>query len=444
MPVLAIVGAQWGDEGKGATVDLLAREADIVVRFQGGANAGHTVIYNGEPLALHLLPAGIVHEHTLCVLGNGVVVDPHALFDEIDALRRRGISITPERLKISDRAHLTLPYHRLLDAARERAGSQMRLGTTQRGVGPTYVDKVDRVGLRVGDLRYPDRLREKLQLNFEHKRPFFNALPPDQRPDFERLYQELMASAEALRPFIADTVTWLNEQADAGKRILLEGAQGTGLDVDFGTYPFVTSSNTTVGGACTGSGIPPKKITAVLGVAKAYTTRVGDGPFPTELPEEEQVILREKGREYGATTGRPRRCGWFDAVLVRYAATVNGCTALALTKLDVLTGYPQIKLCTAYLWRGERLTTFPTEACVLSEAEPIYETLPGWDEPLNELRSWQQLPANACRFIDRVSELTGVPIAFVSVGPERDAVLFAPDAPSLWDPKSLTSDIPLR
>ncbi len=434
MSVLVVVGTQWGDEGKGSAVDLLAGEADIVVRFQGGANAGHTVIYKGEPLALHLIPSGIVHEHTLCVLGNGVVVDPHALLDEISALRQKGISVTPDRLRISDRAHLTLPYHRLLDAARERAGSQMRLGTTQRGVGPTYVDKVDRVGLRVGDLRYPERLWEKLQINWEHKRPFFNALPPDERPDFEAVWQELLVMFDALHPFvtIADTVLWLSEQADAGKRILLEGAQGTGLDLDFGTYPFVTSSNTTAGGACTGSGIPPTKIKTVLGIAKAYTTRVGEGPFPTEMSEEEQVILREKGHEYGATTGRPRRCGWFDAMLVRYAVKVNGCKALALTKLDVLTGYHQIKVCTAYLWQRERLTAFPTEACVLSEVEPVYETLPGWDEPLNELSSWHQLPANARRFIDRVSELTGVPIAFVSVGPERDAVLFAPDAPSLW------------
>ncbi|GBC98140.1 Adenylosuccinate synthetase [bacterium HR17] len=432
MPVLIVVGAQWGDEGKGAMVDSLARDADIVVRFQGGANAGHTVIYGGEPLALHLLPAGITHPHTVCVLGNGVVLDLHALLDEIAAVRQRGIAVDPERLKISDRAHLTLPYHRLLDAARERAGSTLRLGTTRRGVGPTYVDKVDRVGLRAGDLRHPDRLREKLLINFEHKRAFFNALPSDERPDVDAILDELLRYAELLHPYIADTVTWLNAQIAAGKRLLLEGAQGTGLDVDFGTYPFVTSSNTTAGGACTGSGIPPTKISAVLGIAKAYTTRVGDGPFPTELPEQEQTALREKGREYGATTGRPRRCGWFDAVLARYAAQVNGFTALAVTKLDVLSGFPEVKLSVAYRWRNEVLTAFPAEVCVLNEVEPVYETLPGWDEPLNGLRSWKQLPANARRFLDRVSELTQTPIAFVSVGPERDAVLFAPDAPTLW------------
>jgi len=432
MAVLVIIGAQWGDEGKGAVVHRLASESHIVVRFQGGANAGHTVIHDGEPLALHLLPVGIVHPHPVCVIGNGVVVDPHALLDEIAAVRQRGIAVTPERLKLSDRAHLTLPYHRMLDAARERAGSQLRLGTTRRGVGPTYVDKVDRVGLRVGDLRHPERLREKLLINFEHKRAFFNALSPDERPDVNALWEELRRIAETLQPFIADTVTWLNEQADAGKRLLLEGAQGTGLDVDFGTYPFVTSSNTTAGGACTGTGLPPTKITAVLGITKAYTTRVGDGPFPTELPDEAQTTLREKGREYGATTGRPRRCGWFDAVLVRYAAQVNGFTAMAVTKLDVLSGFPEVKLCVAYRWRGDTLTTFPADACVLSEVEPVYETLQGWDEPLNGLKGWHQLPANAHRFLDRLSELTETPIAFVSVGPERDAMLFAPDAPALW------------
>jgi len=432
MPVVVVVGAQWGDEGKGAMVDTLAKEADIVVRFQGGANAGHTVIYKGKPVALHLIPSGITHEHTVCVIGNGVVVDPKALLDEIEALSSLGISITSERLKISDRAHLTLPYHRMLDAAREMAGSRLRLGTTRRGVGPTYVDKVDRVGIRVGDLKFPERLETKLRINWEHKQAFFNALPPDERPDFNAVLYELLRYAEMIQPYIANTVTWLNEQADAGKRILLEGAQGTGLDVDFGTYPFVTSSNTTAGGACTGSGLPPAKITSVLGITKAYTTRVGEGPFPTELQGEEQAKLREKGREYGATTGRPRRCGWFDAVLVRYAATVNGCTALALTKLDVLSGYPEVKICIAYRWRGETLTTFPAESFILEEVEPIYETLPGWDEPLSECRSWEKLPANAQRFVMRLQELVGVPIATVSVGPERSCVLTKPGAPSIW------------
>ncbi|MEZ8220221.1 Adenylosuccinate synthetase [Candidatus Fervidibacteria bacterium JGI MDM2 JNZ-1-D12] len=432
MPVVVVVGAQWGDEGKGAMVDSLAREADIVVRFQGGANAGHTVIYKGKPVALHLIPSGITHEHTVCVIGNGVVVDPKALLEEIDSLSSLGISITPERLKISDRAHLTLPYHRMLDTAREMAGARLRLGTTRRGVGPTYVDKVDRVGVRVGDLRYPERLEEKLRVNWEQKQAFFNALPPEDRPDFNEILDELLQYAQKLNPYICDTVTWLNEQANAGKKILLEGAQGTGLDVDFGTYPFVTSSNTTAGGACTGSGLPPTKITSVLGIAKAYTTRVGEGPFPTELQGEEQVKLREKGREYGATTGRPRRCGWFDAVLVRYAATVNGCTAIALTKLDVLSGYPEVKICVAYRWRNEILTTFPAEVCVLEEVEPVYETLPGWDEPLSGCRTWEQLPTNAQKFVMRLQELVGVPIATVSVGPERNAVLPVPGAPSIW------------
>lgn len=432
MPVVVVIGAQWGDEGKGATVDALSREADIVVRFQGGANAGHTVIYKGKPVALHLIPSGITHEHTICVIGNGVVVDPKALLDEIELLSSLGISVTPDRLKISDRAHLTLPYHRMLDAAREMAGARLRLGTTRRGVGPTYVDKVDRVGLRVGDLKFPERLEEKLQVNWEQKQAFFNALPPDERSKFNQILDELLHYAQLLQPYIFDTVTWLNEQADLGKKILLEGAQGTGLDVDFGTYPFVTSSNTTAGGACTGTGIPPTKITSVLGIAKAYTTRVGEGPFPTELQGEEQIKLREKGREYGTTTGRPRRCGWFDAVLVRFAAMVNGCTALVLTKLDVLSGYPEVKICVAYRWRGETITTFPAESSILEEVEPVYDTLPGWDEPLTECRSWEQLPHNAQRFVMRLQELVGVPIASVSVGPERSAVLTKPDAPTIW------------
>ncbi|MGQ9519271.1 MAG: adenylosuccinate synthase [Candidatus Fervidibacter sp.] len=432
MPVVAVIGVQWGDEGKGATVDALSQEADIVVRFQGGANAGHTVIYKGKPVALHLIPSGITHEHTTCVIGNGVVVDPKALLDEIEFLSSLGISVTPDRLKISDRAHLTLPYHRMLDAAREMAGARLRLGTTRRGVGPTYVDKVDRVGLRVGDLKFPERLEEKFRINWEQKQAFFNALPQDERPNFNQILDELLHYAQLMQPYISDTVIWLNAQADLGKKILLEGAQGTGLDVDFGTYPFVTSSNTTAGGACTGTGIPPTKITSVLGIAKAYTTRVGEGPFPTELQGEEQIKLREKGREYGATTGRPRRCGWFDAVLVRFAAMVNGCTALVLTKLDVLSGYPEVKICVAYRWRGEIITTFPAESSILEEVEPVYDILPGWDEPLTECRSWEQLPYNAQSFVMRLQELVGVPIAKVSVGPERSAVLTKPDAPSIW------------
>lgn len=423
---------QWGDEGKGAVVDFLAQGAEIVVRFQGGANAGHTVIHGGRPLALHLLPSGIVHKHTVCVLGNGVVVDPKALLEEIARVQELGITITPERLKVSDRAHLTLPYHRLLDAAREKAGSKLRLGTTKRGIGPSYVDKVDRVGLRVGDLCRPEGLWEKLWVNWEHKRAFWDALPPQDRPDLKSLWEELLQIAQELHPYITDTVTWLNERFREGRRILMEGAQGTGLDIDFGTYPFVTSSNATVGGVCTGSGLSPTKINAILGVMKAYTTRVGEGPFPTELSPREQTVLREKGQEYGATTGRPRRCGWLDLVLVRYATMVNGCTALAVTKMDVLSGFPKIKVCIAYRWRGETITNFPGDAQVLGEAEPIYKVLEGWDEPLNGLRSWNQLPRNARHFLDLIVEVTETPVAFVSVGPEREAIIWAPDAPSLW------------
>ncbi|MCS7225022.1 MAG: adenylosuccinate synthase [Armatimonadetes bacterium] len=434
MPVVAVIGAQWGDEGKGSVVDFLAQEADVVVRFQGGANAGHTVVYRGQPLALHLLPCGIIHERPLSVLANGVVVDVSALLEEIAWVTQRGVSVTPARLKISDRAHITLPYHRLLDGFREMPPSRSRLGTTQKGVGPTYVDKIDRTGIRFADFTDLERLKSKIAFNWEQKVSFGDGFLLQSGLTADSLFEELVSNYEKLKDFaeIMDTVPWLNRLAMEGKRILLEGAQGTGLDADHGTYPFVTSSNTTAGGACTGTGLPPSRITKVLGVAKAYTTRVGEGPFPTEMPWEQQADLRERGREYGATTGRPRRCGWFDAVLVRHACLINGFSGLVLTKLDILTGLPTVRLATAYRWQGRFLEFLPADSDVLAQCEPVYEEMDGWLEPIGNIRRWQDLPSNAQRLVDRIVELTGVPIAFVSVGPERDAILFPDGGGAIW------------
>ncbi len=434
LPVTAIIGAQWGDEGKGGVVDYLAQDADAVVRFQGGANAGHTVIYKGEPLALHLLPCGIVHERPICVIANGVVVDLEALIEEIRLVGERGMSVTPQRLKISDRAHLTLPYHRLLDGQRESADSPSRIGTTQRGVGPTYVDKVDRIGIRFLDFIRPDDLKKKLKRNWEMKAGQCGSLAGGGEVTAETLLHSLLSYYETVVQYaeVTDTVVVLNQMVADGKRILLEGAQGTGLDVDFGTYPYVTSSSTTAGGACIGTGIPPSRITQVFGVAKAYTTRVGEGPFPTEMTAGIQEEIRRRGREYGATTGRPRRCGWFDAVLVRYARMINGFTGLILTKLDILSGLPEVPIAVAYEWQGRHLTLLPADTRVLAECKPVYEILPGWTEIKRSLRKWSDLPDNARRFADRISQLAGVPVAFVSIGPERDAVLFPDEADSFW------------
>lgn len=411
MPNIVIVGAQWGDEGKGKVVDEFSAMADFVVRFQGGANAGHTIVVGGEKFVFHLVPSGILRPHTRCVVGNGVVVDPLTLLEEVEGLERRGIEVEG-RLFVAENAHITLTYHRLLDVKRNE---RSKIGTTGRGIGPTYVDKFARTGLRVVDLLDEEALPEILTKNVEEKRTILG----DQTPEAPEILSQLRPVIERLKGWAEDTVSLLNEAIDEGKSLLFEGAQGTALDIDFGSYPYVTSSNPIAGGACVGAGISPKCIDFIVGVTKAYTTRVGGGPFPTELPPEEEEKLRLRGREYGATTGRPRRCGWFDALVVKHAARISRFDGLVITKLDVLDPLLELKICVAYEVDGERLDRFPYSAKVLENVKAIYETLPGWREETSKARKWADLPQKAKRYLERLSELVGAPIWLVSVGPER-------------------------
>jgi adenylosuccinate synthase len=408
------LGAQWGDEGKGKIVDLLTPRFSIVARFQGGHNAGHTVYVNGAKFILRLIPSGILHERTTCVIGNGVVIDPDALFAEIDELTRNGVDIG-NRIVISDKAHLILPYHRDLDLLSEARRGERRIGTTSRGIGPAYEDKIARRGIRVGDLMDPASLEENVRDNVTAR----NRLVQDSTMDWKPVLAQLLKHAERMRPMIRDVSVMLNEATRTGKAILFEGAQGTLLDIDHGTYPYVTSSNASIGGVCTGLGIPPKAIGRVLGVVKAYTTRVGEGPFPTELFGDMGNRLRETGSEYGAVTGRPRRCGWYDAVAVQYAVRINGLDALALTKLDVLDGLDHIDICTAYRCGGRVLTEFPSDPRQLAQCEPIYESLPGWSSPARGARTLEALPEAARRYIARLEEVSGVRAEIVSTGSER-------------------------
>jgi adenylosuccinate synthase len=412
---LAVLGAQWGDEGKGKIVDLLTPGFSMVARFQGGHNAGHTVYINGAKFILRLVPSGILHPGVTCVIGNGVVVDPEALFAELDELERNGIE-TRGRVVVSDKAHLILPYHRDLDLLSEARRGERKIGTTSRGIGPAYEDKIARRGIRVGDLIDPKGLEENVRDNVTAR----NRLVQDNTMDWKPVLTQLLKHAERMRPMIRDVSVMLSEATRAGTTILFEGAQGTLLDIDHGTYPFVTSSNASIGGVCTGLGIPPKAIGHVLGVAKAYTTRVGEGPFPTELFGEMGNRLRETGSEYGAVTGRPRRCGWYDAVAVRYAARINGLDGLALTKLDVLDGLDRIEICTAYRLGTRTLTEFPTDVGQLAQCEPVYESLPGWAAPTKGIRRFEALPEAARRYIARLEEVSGVRAAIVSTGSERD------------------------
>ena len=421
MGSLVVVGAQWGDEGKGRIVDLLAEGADLVARFQGGANAGHTIIVAGEEYILHLIPSGVVRGKT-CLIGNGVVLDLPTLFEEMDALASRGIQLEG-KLFVSDRAHVTLPYHRLLDAAREAANPARKIGTTMRGIGPTYVDKMMRIGVRVGDLFEEDLLAEKVAANWEDKTHGLRHLTEEQRPHPEAVVAQYLLVAERLRPYVADCSVLLNESRRSGQSVLFEGAQGTGLDIDFGTYPYVTSSNATAGGACTGTGVGPTFIDHVSGIAKAYTTRVGEGPFPTLMEPEIEERCRQIGQEFGATTGRKRLCGWFDAMLVRHAGRVNGLGSLILTKLDVLDSFEEIKICTGYQYKGESLDHFPASLRVLQECEPVYETLPGWKTPTSEARRMSDLPEAARNYIARLEEICEIPIALISVSPSREAYI---------------------
>jgi adenylosuccinate synthase len=425
---LVVLGAQWGDEGKGKIVDLLTPHFSIVGRYQGGHNAGHTVYVNGTKFILRLIPSGILHAGVTCVIGNGVVIDPQALFAEIDELTKNGIDVG-DRILVSDKAHLILPYHRDLDLLSEARRGERKIGTTSRGIGPAYEDKIARRGIRVGDLNDPKGLEQNIRDNVTAR----NRLVQDNTMDWKPVLVDLLKHAERMRPMIRDVSVLLTEEMRAGKSILFEGAQGTLLDIDHGTYPYVTSSNASVGGVCTGLGIPPKVIGRVLGVVKAYTTRVGEGPFPTELFGEMGNRLRESGSEYGAVTGRPRRCGWFDAVAVRYAARINGLDGLALTKLDVLDGLERIDICTAYRCGDRTLTEFPADVRQLASCEPVYESMPGWTAPTAGVRSFDRLPAPARKYIARLEEVSGVRAAIVSTGSERDDTILRDDVLRIAD-----------
>jgi adenylosuccinate synthase len=423
MSNVAIIGAQWGDEGKGKVVDLFTNEADIVVRFQGGNNAGHTLVVNGDKTILHLVPSGALHPDKLCVIGNGVVVDPEILIEEIQALKTRGHLVDDEQLRISEQAHVIMPYHKLIDQARERLRGEGMIGTTGRGIGPAYEDKVARIGIRFVDLLEEDTFREKLQRNIEEKNFYLKAILKEKALDFDKIHVSYGRYREKLRKFVTNTGLLLDQEMRAGKRVLFEGAQGTLLDVDHGTYPYVTSSSTVTGGACSGSGVGPQHIQQVIGISKAYTTRVGSGPFPTELNGPDGETLRREGAEFGATTGRSRRCGWFDAVGVRHAVRMNGMTGIALTKLDVLTGFKKIPICTAYRYEGKTIDEFPASSKVMHGAQPVYEEMTGWEVPLNNARKFSDLPAPAQKYVRRIEEVVGTKIILVSVGPGREQTI---------------------
>jgi adenylosuccinate synthase len=419
---LCVLGAQWGDEGKGKIVDLLTPRFDIVARYQGGHNAGHTVYVKGTKFVLRLIPSGILHPGIACVIGNGVVVDPAALFAEVDELGRHGIEIGT-RLVVSDKAHLILPYHRDLDLLSEARRGERKIGTTSRGIGPAYEDKIARRGIRVGDLADAKGLEQNVRDNVTAR----NRLVHDSTMDWRQVFDELMEHAKRLQPLVRDVSLFLDGAMRSGKAVLFEGAQGTLLDIDHGTYPYVTSSNASVGGVCTGLGVGPRAIGGVFGVVKAYTTRVGEGPLPTELTGEMGQRLRDSGNEYGAVTGRPRRCGWYDAVAVRYGVRINGLDALALTKLDVLDGLETIEICTAYRCGPRTLTEFPSDIGQLATCEPVYESMPGWSQPTKGIRRYDDLPEAARRYIARLEEVTGVPAAVVSTGSERDDTILRKD-----------------
>jgi adenylosuccinate synthase len=421
MAVEIIVGAQWGDEGKGKIVDLLSYDVDIVARYQGGANAGHTVVVGGQEQVLHLIPSGIFHSRVTCIIGNGVVIDPIVLMSEIEQLQRLNVSIAG-RLLISHNAHLVMPYHRVLDAIWEKSGE--KIGTTGRGIGPAYIDKFARTGIKIVDLLDRDVFAAKLRRNIEEKNRLFSKLYGEAELDVDRIIGEYQAFDQTIRVHVTDTALYLNEAIQQGKRILAEGAQGALLDVDHGTYPFVTSSNPTSGGACTGLGIPPSSISSIMGVVKAYTTRVGNGPFPTELTDSTGERLRSIGHEYGATTGRPRRCGWFDAFSFRYSAMINGITRLAVMKLDVLDDFDEILVCVGYRQVRKALKSFPTDAASLQSIEPVYESFPGWKAPTRGCSTFMQLPANAQSYVRAIEELTRTEVFIVSVGARRDQTIF--------------------
>ncbi|HXV19112.1 MAG TPA: adenylosuccinate synthase [Candidatus Omnitrophota bacterium] len=422
MAVKVLVGAQWGDEGKGKIIDILSKDVDLVVRYQGGNNAGHTVIKKSGEFVLHLIPSGIFHKKVRCVIGNGVVVDPKALIQEIDELESKGISVKG-RLFVSERAHLIFPFHRIYDRLREDKKGFIKIGTTGRGIGPSYGDKALRSGIRVIDLYDPPLFKKKLEKSLLEKNEIFQKIYGIEAFDFDAIYKEYMGYADRIKAFVCDAAVLVNEAISRKRNVLFEGAQGTHLDVDHGTYPFVTSSYVTAGGASVGSGVPPTAIDKVIGVVKAYTTRVGEGPFPTEFGPDLMEEIRKKGKEFGATTGRPRRCGWFDAVLVRYSCMVNGISEIAVTKIDVLDDLKSIKICVGYRHEGKIIKNFPASLTAQEKAEPIYESHPGWLQDTSGAKRYSDLPVNARRYLKRLTELLGVPISILSVGSHENQTL---------------------
>jgi len=418
----AVLGVQWGDEGKGKVVDFLAKDADWVARFQGGTNAGHTVLVKGKRYILHLIPSGILHEGKKCIIGNGVVVDPPELLKEMGTLRREGI-LVEGRLFVSERAHVIMPYHKKLDALSEKLKGGRQIGTTLRGIGPAYSDKTARGGIRMQDLLHPTHLMEKLEEALKVKNLLIEEFFKEEGYDLEALYQKALSWGRDLKTYIRNTHSLMREVVGSAASILFEGAQGAMLDIDHGSYPYVTSSNTTIGGIFTGAGVPPSAVDRIIGISKAYTTRVGGGPFPTELDGEEGDLLRERGREYGATTGRPRRCGWLDLAALRYAAWLDGLTEVAITKLDVLDAMDQVKVCVAYNIDGERTQEMPGDLELFSKAKPVYETFPGWQGKVKGATEWQNLPSQAKKYLEYIEGFLGVPIGIVSTGPGREETI---------------------
>ncbi|MCL0045572.1 adenylosuccinate synthase [Nitrospinaceae bacterium] len=418
MPVAVVVGMQWGDEGKGKIIDLLSKEADVIARYAGGHNAGHTIVFDGNQHILHLIPSGIFHPGKLCIIGNGVVIDPAALIHEMDLLKKANIDLDG-RLIISDRANIILSYHGTFDKGRENSNNFEKIGTTGRGIGPSYADKIARSGIRICDYRNERYLKKKLESNYQEKNSIFRDLYGKELPPCESIFEDLMDYQETILKYIGDTHVLLRNEIEQKKKVLCEGAQGTMLDVDHGTYPFVTSSNSTSGGASTGLGIPPTQIDRVVGVIKAYTTRVGEGPFPTELHDEDGERLRDEGREFGSTTGRPRRCGWFDAVVARYAIRLNGIDAMAITKLDVLDRFNTLRVCTGYKYKGKVYEEMPADLDILENGEPVYTEFGGWNQSTVKAEKFDQLPDNAKHYIDGLQNILGIGFLMISTGPER-------------------------
>ncbi|MBN1069369.1 adenylosuccinate synthase [Clostridium botulinum] len=423
MSAFIVLGAQWGDEGKGKMTDYLAEEAEVVVRFQGGNNAGHTVEVGDKQYKLHLIPSGILYDDKLNVIGNGVVVDPKALFEEINYLEGVGVNVTPEKLIISDRAQLIMPYHKTLDVLKEKARGKNDIGTTGKGIGPCYTDKFERCGIRVCDLMHEDVFKEKLEENIRMKNEYIIKVLGGEPLSFSEILNEYLEFAKKLRPFVQDTSVKVYDNIKANKTVLFEGAQGMLLDIDYGTYPYVTSSNTTAGGVCSGIGVGPNMVTNAVGITKAYTTRVGKGPFPTELLDETGDWIREKGHEYGVTTGRSRRCGWLDLVIVKTAARVSGLTSLAVTKIDTLAELEKLKVCVGYKFDGKVIDYFPASLEDLAKCEPVYEEFDGWDDSVAEARTYEELPENAKKYLNRIAEFTDTKISIIGVGPKREQTI---------------------